>query len=224
MDLDDFASAEPVIKHAREVAGDNEAVNTTWFFFLLGSGRVDELKREFSSVEVLDANNPQQALAFRHDQFRRGLVGVITGNNVDALAYFERSKQTYDEFLADGNTITLLSMMAVAQQRLSHQEAALASLEILQRLVTTARSGGINVPEMFYIEAINASLSGDVEDGFNKLEQAFEVGFRKLWLVEIDFRLDGLRSDSRFSSFIGKLEQAVLIERESLNQPVLTMR
>ena len=223
MDLGEFTSAEEVFTRARSVAENNEAVNSAWFFFLLASGRVDEMRRDFTGVELLDANNPQQKQAYRNDQFRRGLVELLSAKNAESLGYFERSKAAYDEFLPDGDTLVLLSMMTVAQQRLGRSDEASENIVLMQRLVTRARSSGFNIPEMFYIEAITAALGGDVDAGLTKLEQAFEGGFRRLWLVEIDIRLDSLRSDRRFGSFVERLEQAVLTEKELLNQSALTM-
>ena len=224
MDLGDFAAAEQVFDKVRSIAADNDAVNSSWFFFLFASGRVDEMRRELTSDELLDANNPQQNQAYRNNQYRRGLVELLSTNVAESLEYFERSKAAHDEFLPDGDTIALLSMMASAQQRLGLEEAAAENLDIVERLVTRARSSGFNVPEMYYVEAINASLRGETEDGLAKLEQAYEEGFRRLWLVQIDFRLDPLRNNNRFESFVAKLEQALLTERELLEQPSLSMR
>jgi TolB-like protein/Flp pilus assembly protein TadD len=222
MDLGSFEAAEEIYLQARSIAGDNEAVNSSWFFFLLAAGRIDEMRRELSGVELLDANNPQQKQAFRNDQYRRGLVELLSANNTEALGYLQRAKAAYDDFLPDGDTLTLLSMLAAVQQRLDLNEAAIENLELMERLLARARSSGFNVPEMLYIEAATAALRGDVDHGLEKLERAYDAGFRRLWLVQIDLRLDALRDNSRFTSLIEKFEQALDSERQLTSQPLLT--
>lgn len=222
MDLGDFAAAEQQYARARQIAAENEAVNTAWFFFLRASGRVDEMRRELGSIELLDANNPQQRLAFSRDQFKRGLVEMLSANSAESLGYFERSKAAHNEFLPNLETLDLLSLMVVVQQRQGLHEAAEENLGLLDRLVARARSSGINIPEMYYIEAITAALRGDIDNGLAKLEQAYAGGFRRLWLVDIDSRLDTLRDNDRFRSFVAKLEQALDTEREQVDQSLLT--
>lgn len=223
MDLGDFETAENFFQRARNIAGDNEAVRSSWFFFLLASGRVDEMRRELTSVELLDANNPRQRVAYRNDQFRRGLVELLSGHNERSLGYFERSKAAYDEFVPNSSAIDLLSIMTVAQQREGLLEAAQENLELLDRLVARARSSGFDMPDLYYTEAVTAALRGDVEAGIVKLEQAYAGGFRKLWLVQIDFRLDTLRDNTQFISFVDKLEQALHTERDMLSDSLLSM-
>ena len=51
------------------------------------------MRRELTSDELLDANDPQQNKAYRNNQYRRGLVELLSANAADSLEYFERASQ-----------------------------------------------------------------------------------------------------------------------------------
>jgi hypothetical protein len=115
-------------------------------------------------------------------------------------------------------------MLAAVQQRMDMDTEADHNLELAGRLLTTAYSGGVRIPDMPYSRAALLAMSGQVDAGMDMLEQAFDEGFRRLWLLRVDFRLDALRTSDRFADFIQRLEAAIEAERKSLPEELLTMK
>ena len=217
LDLGEVARAERVYDQARQVAANNEDVNWAYFFFLFSQGRLDAMRALLGSEERLNANDPQQQVLLQEDLMQRGLIAMLSGDNAMARDYLRRSKVLLQDPGPDGGTIALLTLLAVTEQLGENPELAEAELLQTEEMLNQARSAGMGLPDLAYAEAIVFALRGSVEQGMDSLELAYQQGFRKLWLLEKDIRLDPLRDEPRFALLLEQVEQDVEQARLEVN-------
>jgi hypothetical protein len=85
--------------------------------------------------------------------------------------------------------------------------------------VRRARLNGVDDPAIYYTEAIMFALRDNVGPALEKLQQAYDRGFRERWLMDIDRRLDSLRDQPEFIALINQIDDDIsraLTEIQSL--------
>ena len=79
-------------------------------------------------------------------------------------------------------------------------EGAQASdlLEDARRMIRRARLNGVDDPNIYYSEGVLLSMQDDPDGALQKLQEAYDKGFREYWVFEVDGRLDPLRDNPDF--------------------------
>ncbi len=68
------------------------------------------------------------------------------------------------------------------------------------------RGQGINIPNIYYLEAAAAAILEEPDKVVEFLERAIAVGFRSGWLLEVDPKLATVRDDPRFQKLLDNLK------------------
>jgi len=100
-----------------------------------------------------------------------------------------------------------------------HEEAESRLVEA-ERKVQRARLNGVDDPDIYYTEAVLLAMRDQPERALEKLDQAYQRGFRELWALNIDFRLDSLREQPGFIALKKRITDDVsraLAEIKSVN-------
>ena len=67
-----------------------------------------------------------------------------------------------------------------------------------ERKIRRARLNGVDDPGIYYNEAILLSMRSEPEMAMEKLEEAYQRGFREKWVLDIDGRLAPLHDNPDF--------------------------
>ena len=111
-------------------------------------------------------------------------------------------------------------MASLASAIVGKHEEAESRLVDAERKVQRARLNGVDDPDIYYTEAVLLAMRNQPERALEKLDQAYQRGFRELWTLNIDFRLDSLREQPEFIALKNRITDDVsraLAEIKSVN-------
>jgi TolB-like protein/Tfp pilus assembly protein PilF len=217
MALGEYEESERMLREAMDTWSDNAELKSQYFFLQLVAGRLEEaeqvVKEQFGpDVESL----PERFQRFYH--FQMGMIRVQQGELEAARDAMERAINLDQDGMLDDNQLFILSMAALLNKQLGHEELAAERLTSAERAVHRARVNGVDDPGIYYNEAIIQVLKGENGNALDSLEQAFERGWREAWVLKIDGRLDPLREDSRFIDLTEKMKDLVEQARSEVSE------
>ena len=76
-----------------------------------------------------------------------------------------------------------------------------------ERKITRARLNGVDDSEIYYSEAVVLAMRENKTEALRRLQQAYDHGFRDLWLLKLDWRLEGLRDEEQFVELEARIGQ-----------------
>ena len=117
-----------------------------------------------------------------------------------------------------------LTLASLALDLTGKADDAQSLLNDAQRLIRKARLNGVDDPNIYYSEGVVLTLKNEPDAALQKLQQAYDKGFRESWVLEIDGRLDPLRERPEFQLFKGQIDDDVtraLTEIRSLSLAAL---
>jgi len=95
------------------------------------------------------------------------------------------------------------------KQLVGNQEVAEQRLEAAERKVQRARLNGVDDTGIYYTEAVLLAMRNEQEQAMQKLNEAYERGFRERWMLEFDGRLDSLRGQADFITLQNRLDDDI---------------
>ncbi len=112
-----------------------------------------------------------------------------------------------------------LTISSALQSAAGNADLAEQRLSSAERAVRRARINGVDDANINYTESSIQALRGNAQLALEKLQIAYDRGFREAWLLDIDARLDSLRQEPRFVAIKEQIEQDIVqarIQVESL--------
>jgi len=209
----DIRGAWPSYERAYRLGHGNADIALLYALYCSRAGRPDEAKKAVERAVLLDPLNPR---AFR----AQGSVAYAARRFADALPPLQRAlqlnpKMTFAHSLAGNALLGLgrtadaikefesepepqfrLTGLAIAQHRLGNNAAAQKAFADLQSEVGDAA---------VYQQAEVLAQWGRLDDSFQKLDRARQVGDSGLTYAATDVMLDPLRRDQRFTHLINDL-------------------
>jgi hypothetical protein len=116
-----------------------------------------------------------------------------------------------DELGYSGDEVMIVTLAALATERLGESEEAAVLLEKAERKIKRARLNGVDDPNIYYSEAVLLTLRSEPAGAMEKLREAYNRGYREQWVMEIDGRLASLRDIPEFMSLMDQI-------RDDINQ------
>jgi hypothetical protein len=71
-----------------------------------------------------------------------------------------------------------------------------------------------------YTESSILALRGNAQAALEKLQIAYERGFRQIWLLDLDLRMDALRQEPRFVTLRDQIERDMIEARSRVKSQV----
>ena len=102
--------------------------------------------------------------------------------------------------------LMMLTMASVAHLKAGDSEMANQRLSDAQRSIRNARLNGVDNSDLYYTQSGIHALRGEPQEAVTALQAAYDLGFRKHWVLEIDQRIDAIRNDPDYIV----LEQQIL--------------
>jgi TolB-like protein/Flp pilus assembly protein TadD len=210
--------AERLLLKGLEIAGDNFGLQSSYFFLLLKQRRLEKaenllLNQYGTAVDEL----PEQLRQFYYSQ--RGFIRFVAGDTAAAGELFERAIAEEADSAWDEAQVILMTISSALQSANGNAELAELRLSGAERAVRRARINGLDDANINYTESSIHALRGNTPAALEKLQVAYERGFRQAWLMDLDQRLDSLRHEPQFLELREQMERDIVearIQVESL--------
>ncbi|MDH3941138.1 MAG: tetratricopeptide repeat protein, partial [Xanthomonadales bacterium] len=218
--LGDVEEAERLVLEGLESAGNNQNLLGTYWMTLMVARRYEEaetLVREW----IAEAGDDLPETMKRRFDFQLGMIAIIRGDLPRARDLLI-SAINDDEVLAySGDAVMVVTLAALASEQLGDTETAEEMLSDAERKIRRARLNGVDDPGIYYNEAILLTMQSQPERAMQKLNEAYQRGFREQWVMDIDGRLAPLRSHPEFLALMEQIRNEVdqaRTEIETLSQ------
>ena len=133
------------------------------------------------------------------------MLNIVKENWPLARDHLDQAINPAEPNLYDDNQVTTLTLVALLNKGLGYADLAEQRLLQAERVIGHARVNGIEDAESYYSVACIFAMRGEKERALQALQQAYDKGWRKLWMIEIDGRLDNVRNEPAFTDLKNQL-------------------
>ena len=206
--LGDVAEAERLLIEGMEAAPYNANLKNVHWMALMVSKRFEEAERFVHEMKA-DFGEAMPESVQRRFNFQLGMLAMIREDFASARELLVSAVSEEDNPAWSGDEIMVLTLASLALEQTGEPEQASSLLGDAERMIRRARLNGVDDPNIYYSEGIVLTLRDDLDGALQKLQQAYERGFRELWVLEIDGRLDPLRDQPEFLLFKDRINDDV---------------
>jgi TolB-like protein/Flp pilus assembly protein TadD len=215
--------AEQLLLDGLQVANENFGLRKNYFFLLLEQGRLENAERLLNeqygdSVEGL----PDQIQQFYY--FQKSMISLVAGDKQRAMNLLEEAIQDGSEQDWSGDQIFFATLSSALQLDVGNPELAEQRLTSAERAVRRARLNGLDNADIYYTESSIHALRGDSLEALESLQAAYERGFRGVWMLEVDLRLDSLRQEPQFVAIKQQIEKDIAQARTEVESFAVAVR
>lgn len=215
--------AESLLLEGLEIASDNSGLRNYYFFLLLRQGRLEKaasmLQEQYGdSVEGL----PEQLQ--QHYYFQKGMISLVAGDKDTAMDLIEQAIGDESDQTWDRNQIFFLTLSSALKRGAGDTDIAEQRLVNAERAVRRARINGVDDAGIYYTESSIHALRGDSQAALESLQLAYERGFRGIWMLKIDLRLESLRDEPQFVAIEDKINRDIAQARSEVESPTFAVR
>ena len=133
-----------------------------------------------------------------------------------ARDHLEQSLNPAETHLYDEDQINILTLVSLLNRGLGDADQAEQNLQMAERAVGHARVNGIEDGSLYYTVACIFALRNEKQRALQALQQAYDKGWRRLWLLKNDARLDAIRDEPAFQTLIDQLTGEVMAAYEKI--------
>jgi tetratricopeptide (TPR) repeat protein len=191
-----------------EANPDNANLKGAYWMLLMVSKRFEEAERVVYEMKAGFGDVVPEMVQHRFD-FQLGLLAMIRGDYAAAREYLTAAISDEDNPAWNEKEIMTLTLASLALDHTGEGEQAESLLTDADRLIRRARLNGVDDPNIYYAEGIILTLQEDPEGALQKLQQAYDRGFREYWVTEIHGRLDPFRDMPGFLMFKDRINDDV---------------
>jgi hypothetical protein len=153
--------------------------------------------------------------------FQKSMIRMIAGDLDSAgglieLAISDEADQAWSE-----TQVMLMTFSSALQSAVGNAELAELRLAGAERVVRRARINGVDDANINYTESSILALRGNAQAALEKLQTAYERGFRQIWLLDLDVRMEALRQEPRFVALRGQIERDIIEARSMVKSQVI---
>lgn len=215
MELGDLERADELLREAIEIAGSNADVLGQKFMLRIIQERLEEAEQVVGDIFGPDVDAlPENFQRLYH--FHLGLVRMINEDMEQALNEFEQSISSMPGSKFDGNQLFALNASAFLHDRLGHPELSEQRLRQAEALVRHATENDLDGSDLHYNNSLILAMRGELEESLGALELAYQKGWRQVWVLSLDRRLEALQG---LPGFIN-LRQRMLDDVEQARETV----
>ena len=206
--LGDIEEAERIIRQGLEKSGQNGILLRTYWMTLMALHRFEEAETLVRDLMSEYGDSLPDALR-RKFNFQLGMIAFARDDFPRAYSLFSEAISDEDQRAYSGEDIWGFTMASLASEIVGKHEEAESRLADAERKVTRARLNGVDNSSIYYTEAVILAMRDQTERALEKLDQAYQRGFRELWTLNIDARLDSLREQPGFIALKNRITDDV---------------
>ena len=165
--LGDTAEAERLLLEGLEASAQNASLQEAMWMVLVVNRRFEEADRQLREMMAEFGEDMPPGL-LRNFNFQLGLLAMMDGDYATARDKLMSALGEDENAAWGGNEIMILSMAALANERLGESAVADELLQRAERRIHRARLNGVDDPNIYYNEGVLDSLRGDDEDRLNE--------------------------------------------------------
>lgn len=217
--LGEVEEAERIVRQGLEKSGQNGNLLRTYWMTLMVLNRYEEAETMVRDLMLEFGESLPDALRRRLD-FQLGMIAFVREDFPRAYNLLNAAIGDEDQRAYNEEEIWIFTMASLASAIVGKQEEAESRLADAERKVQRARLNGVDNPGIYYSEAVILAMRDQSELALEKLNQAYQRGFRALWILNIDGRLDSLREQPGFIALQNRITDDVsraLAEIKSVN-------
>lgn len=200
-----FDEAERLSAEGFQEHANSAALQNVYFFVLILNGRMEAAKSLVEdSQNGFDGDVPS-VFGPRYN-YQLGVLARLEGDFESAVSYFISAIYSDESGRYDALNIDALTLGAEALLRLGRAEEAKPLMARAERAIRRHRLSGVNIPDINYLEAVVLAINGEPDAAVMKLQEAYDAGFRNLWSLQIDPRIDTLRSHPGYVAIQNQIE------------------
>jgi TolB-like protein/Flp pilus assembly protein TadD len=206
--LGDTDEAERLVLEGLQSSGQNSNLIGTHWMTLLVSRRYEEAER-LVREQLISLDDELPAAMKREFDFQLGMIALVKGEFQRAHDLLISAISDEDDPAYSGNQVKVVTMAALASERIGSSEEATDLLRDAERKITRARLNGVDDQNIYYNEAILLAMRSEPARAIAKLREAYNRGFRELWVMDIDGRLEPLRNEPEFNALVEQIESDI---------------
>ena len=215
--------AESLLLEGLEIAGDNSGLRNYYFFLLLRQGRLEKaasmIQEQYGeSVEGLPEQHQQ------HYYFQKGMISLVAGDKDTAMDFIDQAIGDETDQTWDRKQIFFLTLSSALKRGAGDTDMAEQRLVNAERAVRRARINGVDDADIYYTESSIHALRGDSQAALESLQLAYERGFRGIWMLKIDLRLESVRDEPRFVAIEEKINRDIAQARSEVESSTFAVR
>jgi tetratricopeptide (TPR) repeat protein len=207
--------AEELLIHGLEIANENFGLRKNYFFLLLKQGRLEKAERLMQeqygdSVEGL----PEQMQSYYY--FQKGMISLVGGDKNMARELIERGIRDDSGQGWSGEQVFFMTLSSALQTAAGNAELAEQRLTNAERAVRRARINGMDNAYIYYTESSIHALRGESGAALQSLQIAYDRGFRGIWMLEVDLRMESLHQEPEFVAIKQQIERDIAQARSEV--------
>lgn len=207
--------AERLLLDGLEIASENSGLRKSYFFLLLRQGRLEKAERLLQeqygeSVDTL----PEQFQQFYY--YQKSMIRLVAGDKGAALKLIEQAIGDDAEQSWNGNQAYFMTLSSALQSIAGDAELAEQRLVIAERAVRRARINGVDDAHIYYTESSIHALRGKPQAALESLQIAYDRGFRGVWMLSMDLRLESLHQEPQFVAIKQMIERDIAQARSEV--------
>jgi tetratricopeptide (TPR) repeat protein len=206
--LGELEEAEQLILQGLEQSGQNANLLNAYWRMLMVARRFEEAQTLVRDVMAGYGENIPPVLQHRFD-FQLGMIALARKDYQLAYNLLNKAISDEEQPAYSGDEILIVTMAALSAQLVGNQEEAEQRLKAAERKVQRARLNGVDDTGIYYTEAVLLAMRNEQERAMQKLNEAYERGFRERWMLEFDGRLDSLRGQADFIALQSRLDDDI---------------
>ena len=208
MKLGGTEEAERLLADGVERFSNNFKLQELYWQLLLVTGRMEEARSLVTQWRQAAGENIPEVME-RAFNFQLGMISMLEGDLVAGRNHMVQAIDAQQAGAYDRWQLFIVTMAAYACQQTGEMAEYERLMAEATREVQRARVNGVDDPEIYYTETVLLSIRGEVEPALEKLQLAYDRGFRELWVFEVDRRLDVLRDEPAFVKVRERIEEEV---------------
>jgi len=206
--LGEAGEAERLIRLGLEKSGQNSNLLGTYWMTLMVLHRFEEAETLVRDLMSEYGDSLPDAMR-RSFNFQLGMIAFAREDFPRAYSLFSEAIADEDQRAYSGKEVWGFTMASLVSEIVGKHEEAESRLADAERKVQRARVNGVDGPEIYYTEAVILAMRDQSERALEKLDQAYQRGFRELWTLDIDARLDSLREQPGFIALKNRISDDV---------------
>jgi len=206
--LGEAEEAERLIRQGLEKSGQNRNLLGTYWMILMVLHRFEEAETLVRDLMSEYGDSLPDAMR-RNFNFQLGMIAFFREDFLRAYSLFSEAIADEDQRAYSGEEIWGFTMASLVSEIVGKHEEAESRLADAERKVQRARVNGVDDPGIYYTEAVILAMRDQSERALEKLNQAYQRGFRELWTLNIDARLDSLREQPGFIALKNRITDDV---------------
>ncbi len=208
MSLGEVEEAQRLVHQGLEKSGQNGSLLGTYWFTLVVLNRFEEAETLTREMMAEYGEDLPEALE-RRFSFQLGMIAFIRKDYTRADILLGAAIGEEGDAVSKGNDIWIVTMASLASKMLGKHEQADSRLMQAERKVKRERLNGVDDPGIYYTEAALLAMRDQPERALEKLNQAYDRGFRELWTLNFDFRFDPIRDRPAFIALKNQISDDV---------------